>query len=84
MQKRTLFFARIFDMTMHTIISGDTNDHKEIQSTGREKGGEEERRRNRDREAQSDHMIREPKEGCPPPPVTPGGIDSHKFKCQAT
>ena len=26
--KKETFFARIFDMTMHTIISGDTNDHR--------------------------------------------------------
>ena len=31
MQKRRLFFARIFDMTLHIIISGDTNDHRGIQ-----------------------------------------------------
>ena len=26
--KKETFFARIFDMAMHTIISGDTNDHR--------------------------------------------------------
>ena len=41
---------------------------EEYRGTGGKKGGEEERRENRDREAQSDHMIREPKRGLAPPP----------------
>ena len=67
--KKETFFARIFDMTLHIIISGNTNDHRGIQGYRRRKGrggGEE---RNRDREVQSDHMIREPD--------TPDGMIPH-------
>ena len=38
--KKETFFARIFDMTMHTIISGDTNDHRGMRvEEEREEGG---------------------------------------------
>ena len=45
--KKGDFFARIFDITMNIIISGDTNDHRgmRIQEKEEKEGEEEERRR---------------------------------------
>ena len=45
--KKRRVFARIFDITMNIIISGDTNDHRgmRIQEKEEKEGEEEERRR---------------------------------------
>ena len=45
--KKGNFFARIFDISMYIIISGDTNDHRgmRIQEKEEKEGEEEERRR---------------------------------------
>ena len=40
-QKRRLFFARIFDMSLHIIISGDTNDQNMYREYKWRREGEE-------------------------------------------
>ena len=41
LQKRRLFFARIFDMSLHIIISGDTNDQNMYREYKWRREGEE-------------------------------------------